>query len=287
MTPTTTIPSSTIDLETIGETYHRDGLALLPSFLDRERYLEPLWKQLRVVIDLTRAEIGLAPGNGDSFDSGLPELLRTNRSMGGRIYDAVRKLPAYYAIANAPEIWDLVKHLMETDMPGWCSQGSGIRMDHPDEDQYLAYWHQEYPSQLKSLDMLTLWIPIVPVDDTMGSVLLCPGSHVEGIMPLILHDPLNANRNGSKASEVVGIDKLTEQYPTTSFDTVPGDLLALHGLTLHRSQPNRSKRTRWSIQLRYFNYLDETGRRIGWTGGMLSGVDLRDVHPECVIEAKP
>lgn len=287
MTPTTTIPNSSIDLESIGETYHRNGLALLPAFLDLKRYLEPLWTQLRAVIDLTRAEAGLPESEGEAFDAGLPELLRTNRRMGGRIYDAVRKLPAYYAIANAPEVWSLVTHLLGTDLLGWCSNGSGIRMDHPDEDKYLAHWHQEYPSQLKSLDMLTLWIPIVPVDDTAGSVLLCPGSHVEGIMPILLHDPLNANRNGSKASEVIDIDRLTQSYPTTSYDTVPGDLLALHGLTLHRSQPNRSNRTRWSMQLRYFNFRDETGRRIGWTEGMLAGVDLRDVHPECVIEAKP
>ena len=99
-----------------------------------------------------------------------------------------------------------------------------------------------------------------------------------------LDDPLNRDRNGAKAAEIVEVERYVEKYPRTSVDTVPGDVVVLHGLTLHRSQPNRSDRTRWSMQLRYFNFRDATGRRIGWAGGMLAGVDLRDVHPDAVIE---
>jgi ectoine hydroxylase-related dioxygenase (phytanoyl-CoA dioxygenase family) len=236
------------------------------------------------VIELTREECGLPPADGARFDAGLPELIAANRAAVGRLYDAVRKLPAYFAIAAAPQIWSLVSRCMGTDLPGWYAQGSGIRMDHPGEDTYLSPWHQEYPTHLGSLDMLVLWIPIVPVDETVGSVIFCPGSHRGGLMPVYLDDPLNAGRNGSKATEIADLERHLRRYPETSIDTEPGDALILHGLTLHRSRPNRSTRTRWSMQLRYFNYRDATGRRILWTGGMLAGVDLRNIHPDAVIE---
>jgi hypothetical protein len=264
--------------------YEDDGLALFPGFLDVPTFLTPLWAQIREVIDMGRAECGLAASEGKEFDSGLPELVKTNRKVAGKVYDAVRKLPAYYAVANSAAVWELVGRLMSTDLPGWYAQGSGIRMDHPGEDRFLSPWHQEYPSHLNSLDLLTLWIPLVPVDETVGSVIFCPGSQREGLLPVYLDDPLNANRNGSQATEVADLDRYLARYPETSMDTTPGDVVALHGLTLHRSRPNRSDRTRWSMQLRYFNFRDEDGRRTFWTGGMLAGVDLRTIHPEAVIE---
>jgi Phytanoyl-CoA dioxygenase (PhyH) len=266
--------------------YQEDGVVLLPRFLETSASIAPLWQQIRSVIDICRAECGLPPSDGEEFDSGLPELVAEHRAVVGKVYDAVRKLPAYYMLASSERVLELVGRLMDTDLPGWYSQGSGIRMDHPGEDQFLSPWHQEYPSHLNSLDLLTLWIPLVPVDEVVGSVIFCPRSHSTGLLPVYLDDPLNANRNGSKATEIANLDRYVAEYPETSVDTTPGDIVALHGLTLHRSRPNASMRTRWSIQLRYFNFRDEQGRRMFWTGGMLAGVDLQDVHPEAVI-ARP
>jgi hypothetical protein len=275
---------STDDLGAVVSAYRDAGVVMLPGFLDVPTLFAPLWRQIRGVIDLCRAECGLPTSEGEAFDSGLPELVATNRQVAGKVYDAVRKLPAYYAIAGSPAIWELVSHLMDTDLPGWYAQGSGIRMDHPGEDQFLSPWHQEYVFHLNSLDLLSLWITVVPVDETVGSVIFCPGSQREGLLPLYLDDPLNSNRNSAKATEIADIDRYVAEYPEFSTDTVPGDVVALHGLTLHRSRPNNSNATRWSMQLRYFNFRDEQGRRMFWTGGMTAGVNLQTIHPEAVIE---
>jgi hypothetical protein len=50
-------------------------------------------------------------------------------------------------------------------------------------------------------------------------------------------------------------------------------------LTIHRSGVNRSTRSRWTMQMRYFNFLEPTGRRIGWAGSFASGVDPCRVDP--------
>ena len=44
----------------------------------------------------------------------------------------------------------------------------------------------------------------------------------------------------------------------------PGDVLIIHNLTFHRSLPNRSAITRWSLDIRYVRDGDPPGK-LGWT----------------------
>jgi len=53
---------------------------------------------------------------------------------------------------------------------------------------------------------------------------------------------------------------------------------------LHASGHNRSLRSRWSMQLRYFNFNDPTGRSYGWKGSYAAGVDFRQIHPELCVD---
>ena len=61
-----------------------------------------------------------------------------------------------------------------------------------------------------------------------------------------------------------------------------GDALVFHTFLLHRSQPNRSATTRWTLQARYFDFLNPTAIRHDWVGGMNEGVDFRRYHPELI-----
>ena len=119
------------------ERYRRDGALVLRGFLDPDRHIRPLQEQIGAVIEMARAEAGLPRiergPDADAFDAGLPELLSVDRDAVARVYDAVRKLPAFFEIAGAPRMWELVRALTGTDLPGWYAQGSGIRMDHPGE----------------------------------------------------------------------------------------------------------------------------------------------------------
>ena len=56
-------------------------------------------------------------------------------------------------------------------------------------------------------------------------------------------------------------------------------------LVLHASGQNTSGRSRWSMQFRYFNFCEPTGRAHGWKGSYANGVDFRTVHPELSVEA--
>ncbi|MEG2942015.1 MAG: hypothetical protein RR969_10620 [Thermomonas sp.] len=61
---------------------------------------------------------------------------------------------------------------------------------------------------------------------------------------------------------------------------MPGDLVLVDFLTLHASGANTSRRSRWSMQFRYFNFDEAVGMSHGWKGSFAAGVDFRSIHPE-------
>ena len=55
-------------------------------------------------------------------------------------------------------------------------------------------------------------------------------------------------------------------------------------LDRRRSGENRGSRSRWSMQIRWFNFAEPTGKRLGWPGAYAAGSALRAVHPELVVD---
>ena len=75
--------------------------------------------------------------------------------------------------------------LRGTELAGTAPGSNGVRIDRPGDDRRLAPWHQEFQYQFRSLDGMTFWLPLVPVTDEMGPVVLARGSHRGGVEPLV------------------------------------------------------------------------------------------------------
>jgi len=181
-------------------------------------------------------------------------------------------------------VWAVMRQLMATRLPGIYPSGTGVRMDHPGEDTYLSPWHQEYPYNLTSDNAVTLWLPLVDVDETNGCLRLAPGTQRLGALPVRVRDPLNERRNANETLEIAGLDALLARHAAAPAPTAAGDALVFHTFLLHCSQPNRSATTRWTLQARYFDFLNPTAIRHDWVGGMNEGVDFRRYHPELVAD---
>ena len=174
--------------------------------------------------------------------------------------------------------------LRATDAAGVAAGGYGIRIDIPFEEQYRAGWHQDYPAQLRSPDGLVFWSSLVPVTEEMGPVVFCRGSHREGTIPVHTHDPRSATKRGAYALVFENEEQVVGRFAHVAPLTQLGDLILVDFQTIHRSGCNRSNRSRWSMQMRYFNYRHPLGVQIGWKGSFAAGVNLADVHPDLVIE---
>ena len=264
--------------------YAADGCLLLRDFAPAD-LLARFREEVATMVGLVLAELALDPAVSTiaRFDRGLDLLVCADRARVGRLYMAVRKLPSVHRLITAPRVWAVMKQLMGTGLPGIYPAGTGVRMDHPGEDTYLSPWHQEYPYNLTSDNAVTLWMPLVDVDEVNGCLLLAPGSQRLGALPVRVQDALNKRRNANETMEIDGLESVLARHATLSVPAAAGDALVFHTFLLHRSQPNRSAATRWTLQARYFDFLNPTAIRHDWVGGMNEGVDFRRLHPELVV----
>lgn len=270
------------------EEFRTNGVLVVRSFYDADADIEPVQRGIYDIIGQVMARHSIADERDAyrpaTFDAGFIELIRRNRALGGEVYDAVKQIPAFMRLVAHPAHERLFRQIREGSVPGIAAGGYGIRIDNPFEDKYRALWHQEYPAQLRSLDGLVYWSPLVPVNSEMGPVEFCPGSHVEGPLPVTSSDPDNSGRSGAYALMLHEEEKLLGRYEKIAPLTSPGDLVIIDFLTLHASGHNRASRSRWTMQFRYFNFTEPTGRSHGWKGSYAAGVDFRKIHPELIVQ---
>jgi hypothetical protein len=217
----------------------------------------------------------------EAMREGIMAIARANRAWAGEVYDAVKQIPAFMRLVSHAANADVFRTLRPGSEPGLAAGGYGIRIDFPSEDKYRAYWHQEFPAQLRSADGIVYWSPLLPVSAEMGPVEICPGSQAEGIVP-VRHDDGGAGKAGAYALRLDGEAERLARYPHIAPPSEPGDLILMDFLTLHQSGANRAAHPRWSMQFRMFNFNDPLGQRIGWKGSFAEGVDFAQVLPELV-----
>jgi|TARA_B100001971_G_scaffold204053_1_gene219777 hypothetical protein len=267
--------------------FSRDGFLGVPGFYDLAADIEPIQHGIHRVIGLLLEKHGLPPVPPfapNTFDAGYLDLIAKDRALGGVVYDAVKQLSAFVRFVTHPEHERLLRQLRGTNLAGVAAGGSGIRIDNPGEEKYRAGWHQEYPAQSRSLDGLVFWSPLVPVTEALGPVEFCVGSHSAGPVPVRTRDLEHPEKAGAYALVLADEAERVARYGHVAPLTKPGDLVIIDYLTLHRSGENCSDRARWSMQIRWFNFCEPTGLRLGWPGSFAVGNDLRTLHPELFVD---
>jgi Phytanoyl-CoA dioxygenase (PhyH) len=269
------------------QTFAESGVLVINDFYNLRADIEPVQRGIHDVVGQVVARHGLddrrAPCRPADFDEGYLDLIRTDRALGSETYDAVKQLPAFLRLVAHPSHEQVMRELRAGSVPGIAAGGFGIRIDNPHEDRFRAQWHQEYPAQLRSLDGLVFWSPLVTMDESLGPVVFCPGSHREGPLPVVVSDPASGGRQGAYALMLKDEQALIARYPRVAPLLSPGDVAIIDFLVLHASGHNRGKRSRWSMQFRYFNFAEPVGRSHGWKGSFAADVDFRTVHPELCV----
>lgn len=267
--------------------FETDGYAIFPDFYDVDRQIEPIRQGIRRIIELVADKHGLeAPcaTPDEAMREGIMTIARANRTWAGEVYDAVKQIPAFMQLVSHERNADLFRRLRRGSEPGLAAGGYGIRIDFPAEDRFRAFWHQEFPAQLRSPDGIVYWSPLLPVTQEMGPVEICPGSQAEGIVP-VWQDDGGAGKAGAYALRLDREAERLAKYPHIAPLSQPGDLILMDFLTLHQSGANRAAFPRWSMQFRWFNFNHPVGQRIGWKGSFAQGVDFADVLPELVARS--
>jgi hypothetical protein len=258
------------------------GVLVIPDFYDRASDIVPIQRGIHDVIGQVMRRHGWgddrAPFDATRFDDGYLRFIAEDRAWGGEVYDAVKQIPAFLRLVAHPTHETLFRELRAGSMPGIAAGGYGVRIDNPNESRFRAQWHQEYPAQLRSMDGLVFWSPLVPVTSQLGPVQFCIGSHRDGPVPVRVGG--GSERSGAYALTLKDEGDVIARYPVEAPLVGPCDLVVIDFLTLHASGHNQGDRSRWSMQFRYFNFSDPVGRSHGWKGSFAAGVDFRSIHPE-------
>ena len=266
--------------------FERNGFILLENFYPLEK-IEPICRRAYDIIGEVIREYDLPvkrkPYAFEAFDDGYLEVININRRYGGVIYDAVKQIPAFMALVADLKNEKVFQQLRAGAIAGIAAGGFGIRINNPFEEKYRAAWHQEYPGQLRSLNGLVFWSPLINVLPENGPVNILPGSHKEGLFPLIQYETNNQGQTGGYAARLHNEQALVSKYEMISPCTKPGDLLIMDFMVLHQSGINNSNRALWSMQFRWFDFSEPVGRKHNWIGSYASGVDFADVHPELCV----
>ena len=264
------------------ENFKRDGVAVIRGFYDVETMVKPVQDGIRDIVALVAKRNGLSVPctNGiEAMTRGYPAIIKHDRKLGGVIYDAVKQIPEFVALVSAARNKELYRMLHPGSIPGIAAGGYGIRIDNPDEDRFRAFWHQEFPAQLRSIDGLVLWSPLLPVRPDMGPVEVAVGSQREGLVPVVVDDG-GAGKTGAYSLRLANEGERIARYEKIAPLSEPGDLIVMDFLTLHQSGRNVSDRPRWSMQFRYFNFADPVGASLNWMGAFVQGKSIDDIFKQ-------
>lgn len=268
--------------------FAQNGVMVIRQFFDIERDIRPIQNAIYQIIGLVMQRHGLSiarqPFDGSNFDNGYAELICADRKYGGEVYDLVKQIPAFLRLVSSARSEQLFCELRGTDLAGIGVASYGIRIDNPFEEQFRSQWHQEFLFQPQSMDGVVLWTPLVPVLPDMGPVLVCVESNKDGLCTYSKSKPYE-QKSGAYKIGILNDEKVAGRYKQVAPLTEPGDLIVMDYLTIHQSGFNVSKRSRWSIQSRFFNFCEPTGMRIGWKASVTAGTDIETIFPEYFAEA--
>lgn len=199
--------------------YDRDGFVIVRQFLpksDTDLLIQNLDRYIRDIVPT------LPDSDAFYVDKSRPETLKQLQHMGlDPFFRDYAQHPIWRALART-----LVGEDVNAQEPEWFNKPCGtISPTPPHQDNYYFC--------LKPANVVTLWLALDLVDEENGCLRYVKGSHLRGIRA---HDRTSVLGFSQGISDYGDRDRELE----VPIHLQPGDVVAHHGDTIHRAEPNRS-----------------------------------------------
>ena len=241
------MPATVIDQAKV-EAYHNDGYLLLPG-LFTEADMEPVRLAIEDEVDRL-ADRFYREGKVSSRFADQPfnrrlVLLCESAQESVRIWELRTRAavtPELYRLVRHPGLLELMTAILGPEV-AWTGSFA-VRVKLPESEVTAFPWHQDtqyYGNPTRHLHVISVWIPLVDVDERNGCLQLLPGSHRWGLL------------GGARDSErvVQMFEDVEQRGKPVVLPMRRGDALAFSNLTCHASTVNTTDEMRWSIDLRY------------------------------------
>lgn len=203
----------------VKDAYDRDGFMIVRQFLSVDEITE-----LQEQLDRYIRDVVPTRSLSDVFyqEPSRPETLKQMQHMEhDPFFGQYVHHPKWVAMAET-----LCGEAATCQSPEWFNKPPGV--EHPTPPHQDNYYFNLVPP-----NVVTLWLALDPVDDENGCLRYVTGSHRRGIRP-------------HNATKVLGFSQGITDYDDDDraqeavIHLAPGDLVAHHGETIHRAEPNRS-----------------------------------------------
>ena len=280
--PSTDTQTTTTAAKSPSAQFDRDGYLVVRDALP-ERVLAPIRALIDRNVDAHARDLRR---KGEIED--LHEEQPFERRLALLYRDHESRMRSWNNFLFSPELYDLVHHgpildAMEPLLGPEISFNGDyhLRPKLPSSALTAFPMHQDsqyYGPQTGHILVITVWIPLVDVDQENGCLWVIPGSHRWGLLA-------GARRADDNMVSFEDVERRGTPIP------IPmrcGDFLAFHNLTFHGSKVNRTDGVRWSLDVRF---RETPGyRRIGdqeATGNAhLEAALMRSAKPPLVVRSR-
>ena len=176
-----------------------------------------------------------------SFERRLALLYRDSESR-MRSWNTFLFSPELYGLVRNRAILDALQPLLGEEIS--FNGDYHLRPKLPGSTNTAFPMHQDsqyYGPETGHILVISVWIPLVDVDERNGCLWLIPGSHKWGLLP----GARRADHN------MVSFEDVEQRGTAVPEPMRCGDFLAFHNLTFHGSKVNRSDGVRWSVDVRF------------------------------------
>lgn len=226
-------------------TYEQQGYQLIRRAIPPED-LAPLCACIEKQVGI-HAQLLFDEGKTDALYEDLPfgqrlAALHANHELRLRQWDAPVFGPELHALIHHSGIADaLESHLG----PNISFNGDyHLRPKMPDSVATAFPLHQDsqyYGKPSQHAHIITVWIPLVDVDEANGCLYVIPGSNRWELID-------SARDENQNMRSFVDVEARSRAIP---LPMKFGDILLFHNMTFHGSKVNQTSQVRWSIDIRY------------------------------------
>lgn len=263
--------------------FHGNGYLVLENFYSHE-LIKPIHIAINKIIEIfcrkNNINCQVIPRdliNHENFDNHILDLV-IHREEISKLYDAVKQVPTFVNLSSSMRNQKIFEALYPNSCVGYASGGNGIRIDLPHETKFLFDWHQDFPYQLRSSNGLVFWSPLCKITSENGPLEVVIKSHKKGVLPLYYEE--NDKQTKTYRLRIKNWEQHIEDSKIKKIFLNPGDLLIFDFMTVHKSGYNLGIKPRWSMQFRLFNFIDDFGQKINWSGGYAAKQDIEKIMPE-------
>ena len=231
--------------------FGRDGCLLVRDALD-PRDLDPLIQHIDHEIGRFAEDLQRKGEIEDTF-ADLPfekRLVALSREAESRLrsWNNIALCQGLYDVICHPAITEILEPILDRDFG--FNGDYHLRPKLPNSSYTAFPWHQDsqyYGRESQHAKIITVWIPLVDVDQQNGCLQVLPGSWEWGL----LHGERGADQNMRTAENV------ERRGTPVSLPMRKGDLFLFSNLTFHKSTLNLTDAVRWSVDIRYSRVIEK------------------------------